>query len=300
MRRFLRHGPLHFIFVLSAVLVLVQGCTRTLLHTYPASEHEVESVSKAFARYQMVSQEVCGCCLDAEADAALSVSGWFRNHTGKLSGYLQAMEPSYIKFVAVNPLGQPLFILVTNGNMFQSLNVFEEKAYVGSVNSEMYKKFAPPFFEPEFLYYWLTGRLHPGDMRIQAVMRDRDQDAFWLQINHADSDTDSMVLFDPADLVILRHVIRDERGGQLVDILYADYRALPGNESQDTASDPAPAPGSGIEKELCRVPASITLSTNMDAEKIEVKLHSFLGEAHFTAANFYLEIPGSFKQLLAK
>jgi len=300
LRRFLRHGLPYLMFLLSGALVLVQGCTRSLLQTYPAGENEIASVSEAFARYQETSRKVCGCCLDAEADAALSVSSWFRDHTGKLSGYLQAMEPSYIKFVAVNPLGQPLYILVTSGEMFQSLNVFEKKVYAGSVHSEMYKKFVPPGFEPEFFYYWLTGRLRPGEPEIQAVMRARQQDAFWLQIKHAFSSTDSMVLFNPADQVILRHVLRDERGGHLVDMLYADYQGLPGKESQDTGTDPAAVPGSAIEKELCRVPTRIVFSSNRDAEKIEIKLHSFLEKADFTAADFYLEIPGSFEKLLVK
>jgi hypothetical protein len=299
-RRFLRHGFPYFLVLLFAVLVFVQGCARPVLQTYPAGENEIEAVSKAFERYQETSRKVCGCCLDAEADAALSVSSWFRDHTGKLSGYLQAMEPGYIKFIAVNPLGQPLFILVTNGEMFQGLNVFEKKVYVGSVHSATYKKFAPPGLEPEFLFYWLTGRLQPGEMVIQAVMRDREQDAFWLQIKYADSGTDSMVLFDLADQVILRHVLRDERGSHLVDILYADYQSLPGKESQETGNDPAEVADTAMEKRLCRVPARIVLSSNMNAEKVEVKLHSFLDEADFTAADFYLKNPGSFEQLLVK
>ena len=135
---------------------------------------------------------------------------------------------------------------------------------------------------------------------IQAVMRDREQDAFWLQIKYADSGTDSMVLFDLADQVILRHVLRDERGSHLVDILYADYQSLPGKESQETGNDPAEVADTAMEKRLCRVPARIVLSSNMNAEKVEVKLHSFLDEADFTAAGFYLKIPGSFEQLLVK
>jgi len=299
-RRFLHHG-LPFLKVLFFVsLVFIQGCARSVLQTYPASEQEIELASEAFARYQEVNEKVCDCCFDAEADAALSVSGWFSDHTGKLSGYLQAMKPGYIKFVAINPLGQPLFIFLTNGNMFKSLNVFEEKAYLGSVRSKAYKKFAPPGFEPEFSYYWLTGRLQPGDIQIQAVTRDREQEKFWLQINHANSSTVSMVLFDPDELVILRHVLRDERGEHLVDILYADHQPLPGKESKYPGSDPATIHGSDVGIKLCRIPARITVSSNADAEKIELKLYSFLDDARFSAEDFHLDIPDNFEQLLVK
>ena len=135
MRRFLRCGLQYHIFLLVVSFLFIQGCARSVLQTYPAGELERVEVSAAFAKYQEIYREKCMCCLDAEADAAVSISGWFSDHTGKLSGYLQAMQPGYIKFVAINPLGQPLFILVTNGIFFKSLNVLESKAYMGSVHS---------------------------------------------------------------------------------------------------------------------------------------------------------------------
>ena len=132
MRRFLSCTLLHPLFFLSVLFFFLQGCARPVLQTYPASEQEAQLAASAFTRYQKIYQDECACCLDAEADATVSVSGWFSNHTGKLSGYLQVLEPGYIKFVALNPLGQPILILLTNGRIFKSLNVLEGKAYMGS------------------------------------------------------------------------------------------------------------------------------------------------------------------------
>jgi hypothetical protein len=184
--------------------------------------------------------------------------------------------------------------------MYKSFNVFEEKVYLGSVHSESYRKFAPPGFEPEFSYYWLTGRLRPGDIQIQAVTSDPVQGKFWLQINHANASTDSMVLFDPEEKVILRHVLRDERGKHLVDIVYAEHQALPGEENKDTGSGPGPISAHDPGKERCRVPVRITVSSNAGAEKIELRLHSFLDEARFSAEDFHLDIPDNFEQLHVK
>jgi hypothetical protein len=142
--------------------------------------------------------------------------------------------------------------------------------------------------------------LQPGDIQIQAVTRDREQEKFWLQINHANSSTVSMVLFDPEELVILRHVLRDERGEHLVDILYADHQQLPGKESKYTGSDSATIHGSDVGIKLCRIPARITVSSNADAEKIELKLYSFLDDARFSAEDFHLDVPDNFEQLLVK
>lgn len=288
MRRFLRYGLPQHIFLLVVSFLLIQGCARSVLQTYPAGELESLEISEAFAKYQRIYLEKCMCCLDAEADAAISVSGWFSDHTGKLSGYLQAMQPGYIKFVAINPLGQPLYILATNGKFFKSLNVLESKAYIGSVRSETFRKFTPSGFDPEFSYYWLTGRLQPGEMQIAEVLRDREQKRYWLKIRYAESSTDSMVLFDPEELIILRHVVRDEKGGHLVDILYEDYQLKPGSEIQHAGD------------KICRVPAMISVSSHSGAEKIELELSSFLAEAEFSEEDFQLDVPDNFKQFLVK
>jgi len=258
---------------------LIQGCARPVLQTYPVSLEESTAVLEAFGQYLEISEKVCGCCLDAEADAELVVSGWFSDHMGKLSGYLQAMEPGYLKFVVINPLGQPLLIFVTDGRIFKSLNVYDAKVYAGSVRSETYKRFAPESFDPEFSYYWLTGRLQPGYMQVLQVMRDREQDGFWLQIKQAGLSPESMVLFDPHNLVILRHVLRDENGKHLVDIRYADHQLLPAAADQ------------------CRLPARITVASQGNAEKLELKLQAFLREVHFSAEDFQIEIPDNFEEL---
>jgi hypothetical protein len=299
-RRFWRHALQYLIVLLCVSVVFIQGCAKSVLQTYPASDQEIEAALAAFSRYQTISAQVCACCLDAEADAALAVSGWFSDHTGKLSGYLQAMKPGYIRFVALNPLGQPLFIFVTDGNMFKSLNVLEEKAYLGPVHSQAYKKFAPPGFEPQFSFYWLTGMFRPGDIRIQEVMRDREQGKFWLQIQHANARTDSMILFDARQLLILRHVLRNEEGEHLFDIRYGDHQELPGIAGQNMESEPAVISGSSAIKGPCRVPASITAFANGDSEKIDIRLYAFLEDAYFSAEDFILEIPDNFEQLLVK
>lgn len=288
MRRILRYGLLHNIFILIASLFFIQGCTRSVLQTYPASELESLNISAAFAKYQKTYNEKFMCCLDAEADAAVSISGWFSDHTGKLSGYLQAMEPGYIKFVAINPLGQPLYILVTDGKIFKSLNILESKAYMGSVHSDTFRKFIPSGIDLEFSYYWLTGRLQPDEMQIAEVLRDSEQKRFWLEIKYVGSSQDSMVLFDPDELKILRHIVRDEKGEHLVDIFYEDYQLSPMSEIQHAGN------------EIYKVPVKISVSSHSGAETIELKLSSFLADAKFSEEDFLLDVPETFKQFLVK
>ena len=298
MRRFSICALLHFLLVSAVPLLLLQGCARSVLQTYPVSEQETQFAASAFTRYTHY-QDACACCLDAEVDAAVSVSGWFSNHTGKLSGYLQAMEPGYIKFVALNPLGQPILILLTNGKTFKSLNVLEGKAYIGSVNSETFRKFAPSGFDPDFSYYWLTGRLPPGDIDILKVRRDKEQNGYWLQVRYGQSGLDNMILFDPEEFVVLRHIIMSARGDHLVDVVYEDYQ--PGHVREKHLADRGQEMigSSDFNEELCKIPTKLSVSSNSGAEKkIDLKLFSFIPDAEFSPDDFQLEIPANIEQLI--
>jgi len=300
-RGFSSYGLLYLKLLLAVSLLFLQGCARPLLQTYPASEQETQLAALAFTRYQQTYQDECAYCLDAEIDVDVSVSGWFSNHTGKLSGYLQSMEPGYIKFVALNPLGQPILILLTNGEIFKFLNVLEGKAYMGSVNSETFKKIAPPGFDPEFSYYWLTGRLPPGDFEILKVRRDKEQDAYWLQIRYEEPGLESMILFDPKELVLLRHIIMSDRGDHLVDLAYEDYQPGHVREKLSSNSDQEIIVSIYSGKKLCKIPAKISVSSNSGAEKrIDIKLFSFIPEAEFSPGDFELEIPENLEQLIVK
>ena len=132
MRRFVRPVFLPLILLIVSPLLFLQGCARPVLQTYPVAEPESRETLAAFAKHQQLYLDQCGCCLDAEAEATVSMSIWFSNHSGKFSGYLQAMEPGYIKFFVLNPFGQPVYILATDGTMFKSLNVLESKAYLAN------------------------------------------------------------------------------------------------------------------------------------------------------------------------
>ncbi|MEN8232380.1 MAG: hypothetical protein ABFR35_06825 [Thermodesulfobacteriota bacterium] len=269
------------------------------MQTYPASEQEAQLTASAFTRYQKIYQDECACCLDAEADATVSVSGWFSNHTGKLSGYLQAMEPGYIKFVALNPLGQPIFIFLTNGIFFKGLNVLEGRAYMGSVNSETFKKFAPPGFDPGFSYFWLTGKLPPGDIEILKVRRDKEQNGYWLQVRYGQSEIDSMILFDPEEFVVLRHIVLNNRGDHLLDLVYGDYQPGYVREKQSASKDQGMIGSSDLKEKFCKIPTKISVSSNSGAEKrIDLKLFSFILGAEFSPDDFELEIPDNLEQLI--
>ena len=78
--------------VVAVTLFSLQGCAR-YMRMIPASDQEASFVSESLIRYKQEYLERCNCCLDAEDDVAISISGWFKNHKGNLSGYLQGRGP---------------------------------------------------------------------------------------------------------------------------------------------------------------------------------------------------------------
>jgi len=285
------------LFLLPAALGFLQGCAGPMLRTSPAGEQEARKATAAFMQYLETYQAECNSGLDAEVDATVRISGWFSNRKGMLSGYLQALEPGYIKFVALNPLGQPILVFLSNGSDFKLLNTLEGKAYMGPVDSETFKKFAPTGFAPETSYYWLTGRVAPG-AEITGVLRDKAKRGYWLTLKGDDAGIVRMILFATEAARILRQVILDRNGDPVLDVEYEEYMPEDGsNRAVGTAGD-NPVAHTGSGNGGCMIPARISVASNSGLDKrIELDLHSFIPGARLSPADFALTIPANLEKL---
>ena len=282
------------IFSLLASL-LFTGCAAKLIQTLPVSPQEESTVSAAF-QDMLENQANCGCCLDAEAAATISVANWLGERSGTMTGFLQAMQPSYIKFVGVNPLGQPLVVFITDGFTFQSLQVPNSKVYEGDVRSDAFNEYMPAWFEPENGFYWLAGRIKPGSFEIVDIRRDKGENGFWLQLQYEGSTYRNMVLFDPQEPVILRHVLMDSQEKPHIDVQYADYQPLIDETGKDAdkGMERKHDPGESV---FCRLPGSIRVVSHDKPGQINLELHSFLPDSLFSEENFTIGIPNGFKRV---
>ena len=270
------------LFFLAVILFALQGCARPLLQTSPANVQETGMAAAAFERFLGLDRSGCPGRFDAEVAAEVFVKGWFSDRKGKLSGYLQAMEPGYLKFTAINPFGQPLLIFLTDGRGFKLLNVLDSAAYTGPVDSETFGKFAPSGFVPEQSYYWLTGRLPAGDYEIVKVLRDSEKKGFWLLLKNGRDDLDRLILLDPDRLMIVKHMLLNSRGEQVMEVDYGNY--LPENPLDGDVSSERP----------CLIPSWITVASNAGfKKKIDLTLTAFLQEPVLSPADFDMEIPDS-------
>ncbi|MDA3786328.1 MAG: hypothetical protein PF568_05520 [Deltaproteobacteria bacterium] len=255
--------------ILIASFLLLAGCAG-LPTFYGISGVEEREVRRRF-QDMVASQAQCQCCLDGAAH--VTVKNLFSS--GFISGYLQAMSPSYLKFVGVNPLGQPLLIFTTNGRRFQYVAIEEGTVYQGEVDSATFRKYTPDGFNPGLSYYWLTGRLQPGPVELTGVSRD-EQGGYWVDLLMA-SGSRALVLFEPETLQIRRHIVLNSDGKRVLNILYDQY---------------------GPEE--CAVPRHIKVTSLAMDSVLEIRLDDLLEDVSFSRGDLELSPPAALKEVLVE
>lgn len=260
-----------------AIFLLLTGGCATLPATRPLAELQQQQAEALF-REAMARQQDCPCCLDAQV--RLSVKSLVQK--GTISGFVQAKEPSFLKFIGLNPLGQPLLFLATDGTFFRYVAVPEAKGYEGLVTAAAFKKYAPQGFDPEHGFYWLAGRLAPEKLRIFSVAQDPEGQGIWLELAYAVDVFEGKalrrhVLFDPVKQVIRQHLVADLDGQIMVDVRYDDY-----TKASEGGSD------------NCQLPGVIRIHANHNGALMELTLGDWLPDASFSAGDFRVDLPPDF------
>ncbi len=251
------------------LLLLISGCA-TLPKTVEIGPAEIGAVVERF-RAMIAEGSRCASCIDAAA--RVEFKSVFNK--GVVSGYLQAMSPSCLKFVGINPLGQPLVVLVSDGERFHYLLVPEAKGFQGNVSGETFAKYAPHGFQSGQSFYWLVGRLAPGLVKVMAVSRDQEEQGYWLSLLTGKNGIAGMVLFDDKDMVIRRHLLVDDQDEIVMNISYDDY---------------TPAP--------CPRPGRITISSPAHNGSLEIKLTDWLDDVSLGPEYFSCRLPAGFSRVV--
>jgi hypothetical protein len=259
------------------LLLLLAGCALRLPAGLPISQAEQDVVEAAFRQWQA---EQPGCPSQLDAVASVTFRAWIQS--GTLSGFVQAAEPSYLKFIALNPLGQPMLVLVTDGQWFRFISVAEAVTYEGPVQAEAFARYAPEGVNPEHAFVWLTGRLAPEIDRVIAITRDETAAAYWIDLA-GEERVRHRILFDPQLGVLHRHQVVDRRHNVLVDVRYHDF--------QDIAA--------GSEGILCRWPAMITVETREHRGRMIIALSDWLFP-QLGESDFQFETPSGYERIIVQ
>ncbi len=246
--------------------LLVSACTFSP-DSDPISKVENQAVRARF-KEMIASQKECHCCFDGV------VKTRFENffYEGSIDGYLQAMSPSYLKFMALSPLGQPFAVLTSDGKTFRYVDVEKKIEYSGTVAGKTFQRNAPAGFSPEFTYYWVSGKLRPGEVKLALTSREQGGSRYWIELYYDDG-RKSMVLFDSSTLHIYHHLVYNEVGDVLLEILYDEYG-----------------------KESCAVPHSITVTSLKMNSSLHIQLEDLVADVALSRSDFSYPVPAAFKK----
>lgn len=243
------------------------------------SSREEKIVSDSFNAV-LARQQDCGSSLDA--NVTVTFNSFLQS--GTVSGYFQAMSPSYVKFVGENLFGQPIIVFTTDGENYSYATVLEQKVYEGGVTSRTYKKYAPTGFMPDLGFYWLTGRLLPAQSKVLDVGRQKDGENYWIKLSGEQENIFSLVLFDSKKQIVRRHILVDDKGKALLDMRYSDFNK-PDNRDGES---------------ICMLPGDIVVKSSGHRASLEIHFRDWLEHAEFPENDFELFFPSSFQKIEVK
>lgn len=265
----LQGSPILFRLILTLLVLLIQGCAGKPW-TSQVADSETALITQIFAEMQERDTS-CFSCLDAKTTLSWDTPGEDRS----IAGFLQLKLPTSIKFVVLNPLGQPLYALVNNGQDFQSINTSLKQHIIGKISSLATQNKIPESLLSENWGYWLTGRLHEQGATIEAIHQDGSGRGVWITMRYQDeaSLNKSHLLIQPATRQLLARILVD-RDGETIATIFYDRR----NEKND-----------------CEPVNRITISDLPYGSQLSIDFTEILTDRSFSAANFRLKVPADYE-----
>lgn len=270
-RKWLRCGL--DIFTQILFLLLLAGCAGKPWGSLVA-DHEAAAFALILEEMQR-RDESCFSSLDAKVSLNWEGPGGTR----VLSGYLQMLLPGSIKFVLPNPLGQPAFVLVSNGQDFQSINTALRQQTRGSLLFLAREHHLPAALLSDRWGYWLMGRIQEKGAEIESVHQDGDGRGVWLTTGYPYVEDGgrlrggtSHLLINPDTRQLLVRILVDETG-----------------ETAATLSYEARREGDG-----CGPAGRVTVTDLPYASSLVLEFTEVLTDRPFSEKNFSLKVPAGY------
>lgn len=203
------------------ILITLNGCAKTPW-TSLLDGGAKRAVETSYMNL-IASQGVCRPSWDAEAEIRWTSS--VRNFS--FSGYSQMLEPSYLKFIASNPLGQPVRVIVTNGTIYRDIDTVERAIVSGNLRSWALRHDLPPNLVNGAWLDWIGGRSSAPIEQIAEIRLDSENRGAWLSIASVDSEAiQEYILFDWENGKITERILLDESDRIFTTLAYLEWQEL--------------------------------------------------------------------------
>ncbi len=258
----------------SLLFLLLSGCAG---HRWsePLEEEENTKVTEIIT----AMQEEDKTCSDSFDGDALIFWKTPLSDTG-VSGYLQLLAPSFVKFIVSNPLGQPLYAFASNGSSFQSLNTRQRQHIRGNVRTLAIRQELPLVLAQGDWFAYLSGRLPARSLGMLEVYRDNTDTTVWVLLDPLESNKtldQTWVHLNPEKGMVLGYLFLDRDGKTLAEIFY---------NNQEERTD------------YCIPNEKIILTDLPWGAEIRIELRDIRTDTNYGKTDFVLPVPtGYAKQL---
>ena len=194
-------------------LLLLSGCASQFPRTLAVNGPELDRGRAGLERFLEKS-----CFRAVDADVRLGWQAYGQHETYPAT--LQAMAPSFLRCAAVDPLGRPVVLLVTDGDVFSVVDNRHAEGYVGSTDSDFIGRYLPAGISGHDLFFWLSGRIPTSGLQVLSVRKAAQGTMFWYELDYGDRMVHRVALDGDH---LSRHLVLDEEGRVVVDVRYGNY-----------------------------------------------------------------------------
>lgn len=263
-----------FILPVSLAFLILSGCARPRW-SEPLEDEENTEVAGIIT----AMQEADKSCPDSFDGDALIFWKSPLNDTG-VSGYLQLLAPSFVKFIISNPLGQPVYAFASNGITFQSLNTRQRLHIRGNVRTLAIRQELPLVLAQGDWFAYLSGRLPARSLGILEVYRDNSDKTVWMLLAPLDSAKTldkAWVHLDPEKRTVLGYLFLDRDGKTLAELSY---------NNQEERTD------------YCMPNEKIILTDLPWGSEIRIELKDIRTDTNYRVTDFSLPVPSGYARQL--
>ncbi len=209
--------------VLLLSFMVLNGCAKSPWTSVLEGEQRT-GLEAAFADF-IDSQNQCTPSWDAEV--AIAWTSVVRNYS--FDAYCRMLEPSYLRVVVSNPLGQPLKIIGINGTTYQAIDTVQRSTVTGSLRSWAVRHDLPLNLVHGRWLDWLGGRSSAATEQIGEIRLDSEHRGAWFNIYVADTETlEEYILFDRENGKIVERILIDEHGQVFATLEYLEWQEVDG------------------------------------------------------------------------
>lgn len=196
-------------------LLALAGCAKKMPVTEALAPAAHQEATALFAEF--VSRRP-----PAVLDADLHLTWEFLGVKGGVDATVQLQQPARIRFSANDPLGRALSLLVSDGLSFTMVDNRAGKVYRGTTDSKFWHTRVPEAVQAEDLLPLLAGSGPAGGPADVQPAGDGMGAGFWYLWTDARAYRHHMLLERHSGR-LLRHLLVDRSGKQVLDLIYAEY-----------------------------------------------------------------------------